>query len=61
MGHFLRVQLLLQDPKQGAQAASGCKTQLPRDFQEKVLKNRIGERGCRVCDQLVDVFLIGSW
>ena len=57
MGHFLRVQLLLQDPKQ----LVVVRPKLLGDFQEKVLKDRIGERGCRVCDQLVDVFLIGWW
>ena len=57
MVHFLRVQLLLQDPKQ----LVVVRPKLPSDFQEKVLKDRIGERGCRVCDQLVDVFLIGWW
>lgn len=51
------MQLLLQDPKQ----LVVVRPKLPSDFQEKVLKDRIGERGCRVCDQLVDVFLIGWW
>ena len=32
---------------------------LPEGFQGKAFKDKVRVRGCGVCDQLVDVFLIG--
>ena len=55
------MQHLLQGAKQGVQAASVQKTKLPEGFQGKAFKDRAREEGCRVCDQFMDVFLIGWW
>ena len=30
-------------------------------FRERLFKDRAREEGCRVCDQLMDVLLIGWW
>lgn len=35
--------------------------ELIKDFQGKVYKDRVREGGCGVCDQLVNVLLIGWW
>ena len=35
--------------------------ELPEGFQGKVYKDRVREPGCGVCDQLVDLLLIGWW
>ena len=35
--------------------------ELPEGFQGKVFKNRMREGCCGVCDQLVDILLIGWW
>ena len=56
-----KVQHLLQGAKQGVQAASVQKIKLPEGFQGKAFKDRAREEGCRVCDQLMDVLLIGWW
>ena len=40
-------QLVLKRPK------------FPEGFQRKVYRDRVGEGGCGVCDQLVDILLIG--
>ena len=37
------------------------KLELPEGFQGKVFKDRVREGGCGVCDQLVDILLIGWW
>ena len=35
--------------------------ELPEGFQGNVFKNKVREGGCGVCDQLVDILLIGWW
>lgn len=30
-------------------------------FQGKVFKDRVKEGGCAMCDQLIDILLIGWW
>lgn len=35
--------------------------ELPKSFQGMGFKDRVRERDCGVCDQLVDVLLIGWW
>ena len=37
------------------------KPKLPEDFQGNVFKDMVRERDCGVCDQLVDILLIGWW
>ena len=34
---------------------------LPKCFQGEVFKDRVGDRGCGVCDQLMEILLIGWW
>ena len=35
--------------------------ELPEGFQGKLYKDRVRERSCGVCDQLMDILLIGWW
>ena len=35
--------------------------QLPKGFQANVFKDRVREGVCGVCDQLMDILLIGWW
>ena len=35
--------------------------ELPSGFQGKVFKDRVRERGCRECNQLMDIVLIAWW
>ena len=35
--------------------------ELSEVFQGKVFKDRVREGGCKGCDQLVDILLIGWW
>ena len=34
---------------------------VPSGFQRKVFRDRVRDRGCEVCDELVDILLIGWW
>lgn len=48
--------------KQGVWAANALKdSKLPSGFQGKVFKDRVRERGCRECNQLMDIVLIAWW
>ena len=60
-GIFWECSFYCKAPSKEPRQLVVVRPKLRSDFQEKVLKNRIGERGCGVCDQLVDIFLIGWW
>ena len=56
-----KVQRLLQAPSKESRQLVLKRPQLPDGFQGKVFKHRVREGGCGVCDQLVDILLIGWW
>ena len=51
----------IADAKQGSRQPVLKRPELPKGFHGKVFKDRVREACCGVCDQLVDILLIGWW
>ena len=49
----------MQGAKQGVQSASVKRPKLPEGFQGKVYKDKVREGICRVCDQPIEILLVG--
>ena len=52
---------LLQWPSKKSRQLVLKRLKLPEGSQGKVFKDRVKEEDCGVCDQLVDILLIGWW
>ena len=52
---------LLQWPSKKSRQLVLKRLKLPEGSQGKVFKDRVKEEDCGVCDQLVDIVLIGWW
>ena len=55
------MQRSLQAPSKESRQLVLKRPELPNGFQGQVFKDKVREVGGAVCDQLVDILLIGGW
>ena len=55
------MQYFLQAPSKESRQLVLKRPKCPRDSKGKVFKDRVRERSCEMCGQLVDILLTGWW